>query len=189
MNTMFQTEPQGEDLRARLPEGHVLHTLISEHDAILGFLPDLEAANERVQAALSPEDLPRELTLLEHLSRMLLEAESHHQREEQVLFPELERRGITGPPACMRHEHSELRARKKALRELLAIPHALELDDFKARLSSLCTFLTSSLRTHILKENTILFPCALDVIPDQETWTGMKTGCDDIGYCSFTPDP
>ena len=47
-----------------------------------------------------------------HIAKHLLGAKAHRQREEQVLFPELEKRGVFGPPQVMRMEHEDLRNQK-----------------------------------------------------------------------------
>jgi len=43
------------------------------------------------------------------------------------------------------------------------------------------------LREHISKENDILYPISLEVIPEEIVWQNMKKECDKIGYCCFTP--
>jgi len=41
------------------------------------------------------------------------ESEKHYLREENVLFPHLEKHGITEPPAIMWMDHDKIRAIKK----------------------------------------------------------------------------
>jgi DUF438 domain-containing protein len=94
----------------------------------------------------------------------LLDAEPHHQREEQALFPELERRGVTGPPRIMRLEHVELRQRKHALQELAQAAETMPYADFKERLNEVTTYLVFNLRDHIFKEDNILYPTAAQTI-------------------------
>ncbi|HLF85906.1 MAG TPA: hypothetical protein VI584_02375 [Nitrospiria bacterium] len=45
-----------------------------------------------------------------------------------------------------------------------------------------------TLRDHIFKENNILCPMALQVIPEKNSWDKMKAECDKIEYCCFTPE-
>lgn len=89
--------------KASLPSGHVLHTMVVEHDHILGFLESLESiiGKAKKETHLSLEDQKKLQDVADHL----VAAEPHHQREEEVLFPELESRGIYGPPQVMRQEH------------------------------------------------------------------------------------
>jgi hemerythrin-like domain-containing protein len=56
----------------------------------------------------------------------------HHQREEDVLFPELEKRGMYGPPMAMREEHKQLRPRKRELKKLAVELAGLAVADLAA---------------------------------------------------------
>lgn len=176
-----------EKLKAKVSPGHVLHTLISEHDEILKFLDMLEDLNFRIQKmerfdAKSP-DFPK----LAHVAKHLVEAELHHRREEDVLFPELEKRGITGPPRIMRMEHYELRGKKKRLLELANAVSTMNFEEFKKELDEVTKFIIFNLRDHIFKENYILYPTALESLKDEALWENMRKTCDEIGYCCFTP--
>jgi len=37
------------------------------------------------------------------------------------------------------------------------------------------------------EENNILYPMALEAIKEENVWQEMKSKCDKIGYCCFTP--
>lgn len=179
---------QLQQLRAGLPQGHVVSTLIHEHDAILGFLDMLQQVNETIQGMSEYPGLTPEFQKLRHIAEHLVETERHHQREEDVLFPELEKRGMQGPPMVMREEHRQLRPRKRQLKELVESADVHGFEDFKRRLNALTGFIVPTLREHIYKENNILYPAALQVIEDAAVWQRLKSGCDAIGYCCFTPE-
>ena len=117
----------------------------------------------------------------------ILDAELHHKREEDVLFPELEKREITGPTRIMRLEHDQLREKKRRLKELIKVVEYLDFEDFKDNLQSLSKEICFELKDHIFKENYILYPTALEAIKDEKLWESMREKCDDIGYCPFTP--
>jgi DUF438 domain-containing protein len=179
---------QLQQMRARLPQGHVVSTLIHEHDAILSFLDMLQQESEAVgRLSAYPGPTP-EFQKLAHIAEHLVETERHHQREEDVLFPELEKRGMQGPPAVMREEHRQLRPRKRELKELVENADRHEFGDFKLRLKTLAGFIVPTLREHIYKENNILYPAALQIIEDDRVWQRLKGECDAIGYCCFTPE-
>jgi len=59
--------------------------------------------------------------------------------------------------------------------------------DFVEQLSELADSITTTLSSHIYKENNILYPAGLSVITDQE-WKEIREGCDELGYCCFTPE-
>ncbi|MFQ6000104.1 MAG: DUF438 domain-containing protein [Anaerolineae bacterium] len=179
-----EVERMKEDLKPR----HVIHTMVSEHERILGFLDELEKANQTIQQMGSYNGEREEFKKLMHIAEHLVGAESHHQREEDVLFPEVEKRGVFGPPQVMRMEHKELRRRKEELKELAETVDRVDFDTFKERLDAVAKFITFTLRDHIFKENNILYPTALQVIQEDEIWDEMRLKCDRIGYCCFTPE-
>ncbi len=181
-------EEQVERMLAELPRGHVVATMISEHEAILEFLDELDWINRSIQEMAQYAEDQEEFDRLQHIAEHLVETERHHEREEQVLFPELEKRGVAGPPAVMRQEHAELRPRKARLLELARDAGAGDFDAFKRELADLTDFIVPALRAHIFKENNVLYPMALQMIEDESVWRRLKEVCDGIGYCCFTPE-
>lgn len=180
-----------DKIKSKLEVGHVVNTLIVEHDKILEFLTRLEQINSNVQKIDNKNEnkdcLNKLVKELNEVIDNILDAEFHHKREEEVLFLELEDMDITGPTRIMRMEHDDLRSKKKAIKELLNCINYIGFDDFKERLNELTTYLVFNLRDHIFKENTILYPTAIESIRDDKIWNEMKRRCDNIGYCSFTP--
>lgn len=176
-----------EKMKAKLKPGHVIHTLVSEHEMILGFLDKLEEVNKFIQNMDKHDNNVEEFHFLTHIAEHLIGAEAHHKREEDVLFPELENRGVSGPPTVMRMEHKELRRYKSDLMELARTSDKADFIQFKKRLDTTAKFLVMTLRDHIFKENNILYPTALEVISDEDVWKRLKLECDKIGYCCFTP--
>lgn len=176
-----------EKVRTQITPGHVLDTLILEHEEIKGLLTQLEALNSRLQKLNSPSEDEGIAERLVELAKNILDAENHHRREENVLFPELEKRKITGPTRIMRMEHDELRIRKRALKEAGENASNMDFEEFKSRADEAAKYIVFNLRDHIYKENYILYPTALDAIKDKGLWETMKEDCDKIGYCGFTP--
>jgi DUF438 domain-containing protein len=166
---------------------HPISILKAEHEIILDNLKSLEEIVRRVRSNIGLDQLNEELKKLEPIVELLLEAESHHQREEKALFPRLEERGITGPPNVMRIEHDDLRARKRALKELLDGRNTLDHDYLIGEIYELGTYIVLTLTDHIYKENNILYPLALKTIPENE-WERIREEFDAIGYCCFTPE-
>lgn len=91
-------------------------------------------------------------------------AEIHHQKEEKVLFPALEGKGLSkeaGPIGVMLLEHEIKRNHINDLRK------ALEKKDFKAA-RTISYQIISLLREHIMKENEILYPMAQDILTKED---------------------
>ena len=174
-------------LKAKLPAGHIIATLISEHETLLCFLDDLDFVNQSIQKMGKYSPQRGEYVRLQHIAEQLIGAEPHHKREEEILFPELEKRGVYGPPMVMREEHTQLRQYKRKLLELAQKVAEMDFPDFTRQLGEVVHFLVPALREHIFKENNILYPTALEVIDDEEIWSQLKGDCDRIGYCCFKP--
>lgn len=104
-------------IKTKISKGHVVYTLIDEHDKILRFLEDLEKVNSDIQKTKSYDEAKEKIHSINKLAENILDAENHHQREEKVLFIEMEKREITGPTRIMRMEHDDLRARKKRIKK------------------------------------------------------------------------
>jgi uncharacterized protein len=167
--------------------GHPIHTLMEEHKIILKSLNDLEGLVKRLKNAGNLDDLTAEVEELKVVSHHLVEAENHHLREEEVLFPMLEKHDVVEPPSIMRMDHVEFRTRKRELYNLANNYETFEFDQFKNRVVELGDYLTRELASHIFKEDNILYQIALQVLTPQE-WEEVRVGCDQIGYCCFTPD-
>jgi hemerythrin-like domain-containing protein len=91
----------------------------------------------------------------------------HHLKEEDVLFMEMEKHGMSrngGPLAVMLHEHDEGRNYIQLAVEGIEqfkLGDVYAFEEIKENLLSYCTLLTQ----HIGKENNILYPMAERILP------------------------
>ena len=125
--------------------------LRSEHELI-------EAALDRLEAALDPLDMPVAARCLEFFTKFADEV--HHAKEEEVLFPTVvsELRDMaSGAIAAMTKEHFMGRAYLRAAARCYS--DAAHGDDVAASLfnSSLSSYVVL-MRAHIQKENGVLYP-------------------------------
>src|SRR5512136_2545662 len=144
-----------------LQEGPMRATrdLIAEHDAVLDALRLLGHVADALGRGRSDAQGHLE-ELLEFLRGFV--DRCHHGKEEDVLFPELERRGVgreDGPIGVMLAEHEAGRGHVRAL--------SGGLDRLQQGEAAATTTIREHaraypdlLRSHILKENNILFPMA-----------------------------
>jgi len=92
----------------------------------------------------------------------------HHQREETLLFPALVQAGVPvdhGPIAVMLHEHDLGRQYMQLIRENM--DQAKEGDAAAAAaVFTAATAYSELLRSHIWKEDNVLFPLANRLLPD-----------------------
>lgn len=152
------------------PPGHPIYILMEEHKMLLKFAAELR---EVAKEGFDSRNLNR---IVENFKG----SESHYLREENVLFPYLEKHGITQPPAIMWMEHDQIREIKKNLYRLV------DARENGKQLEKVATSLADMLSSHFYKENNILFPTSLKVIEENE-WKDIKRQFDEIGYTHFTP--
>ena len=176
-------EEKKEKLVEKLPSNNPIRIAITEHDRILEFLEKLETIAEKIEEGRDVKEFGDKLS---HISEHLVEAEKHHEREEEVLFPLLEEKDITGPPGIMREDHDRLWPKKLKLKELSERVVKGDLIDSE-QLTSLAFELIKELRDHIYKENNILYPTVVENVEDDSEWKKMKEEFDEIGYCCFSP--
>ncbi|HOL07848.1 MAG TPA: PAS domain-containing protein, partial [Methanomassiliicoccaceae archaeon] len=172
---------EDEEALLEMP-GHPIHTLMEEHVMIL---VSVKKARDSVLRILNGEGDLVDRERLIGLESFFKEAQKHFQREENVLFPYMERHGITGPPARMWAEHDVLRRKEKEIARL--VERMVEGDeDPVERLACSLSQLLSLLNTHFYKENHVLFPQAINVL-DALEWNEVRRHFDDVGCCSFMP--
>jgi hypothetical protein len=115
-----------------------------------------------------------------------MDAEKHYKREENVLFPLLEKHGVSEPPAVMWMEHNKLREAKKQFNNLVHDYANMDFKDFRRQVAESARTIITLLGGHLFKENNILFPTALRVVTDEE-WKEARKEFDAVGYPRFTP--
>jgi PAS domain S-box-containing protein len=170
----------------KVPAGHPLKILMEEHRIILQLLQKLSTASDVVGQACDLVYVGDDLTQMKKTVEELSDAEKHYLREENVLFPVLEKHGISEPPAIMWMEHDKIREKKKQIYAMVERYRAEDFQEFKKDLVENVRSLNSMVSDNVFKENTILYPAALKVIPENE-WDDMRKDFDEIGYCCFTP--
>jgi PAS domain S-box-containing protein len=164
-----------------------INILLEEHKMLQQITQTLGLLADKVAKAESLNAVNEELAQLRRVADELLDAEKHYLREENVLFPVLEKHGITEPPAIMWMEHNQLREKKKQLKRLVENAANMSFPEFKKQLNELANSIGSAINSHIFKENNILFPAAQRVVTERE-WAAIRTDFDEIGYCCFTPE-
>jgi PAS domain S-box-containing protein len=177
---------QLEKQKLDVPASHPINVLMEEHKIMLQLAGKLASTAQKIQHFSESSYVEEEIHVLQHLAGDFMDSEKHYLREENVLFPNLEKHGITEPPAIMWMEHNQIREKKKTLNKLIENYGTSSFQEFKAQLGELAENLNSLLANHFFKENNILFPTALRVITKDE-WKAIRSEFDEIGYCCFTP--
>jgi PAS domain S-box-containing protein len=177
---------QLEKQELQTPPGHPISILMEEHKILTQRAERLGILAKMIEEACDVVYVGDVLTEVQGIVKDFVDAEKHYLREENVLFPMLEKHGITEPPAIMWMEHNQIRDIKKRLRSLVENWNAISFYDFKTQLGEVAKPLSSILPSHFFKENNILFPAALQVVTSEE-WEEARKEFDEIGYRCFTP--
>jgi uncharacterized protein len=82
-------------------------------------------------------------------------------------------------------EHDHLHKSRVELKTLADSIRRMDFSQWKERLDAVLGIFVSATRHHIWKEESILYPKALNIIQDPQIWDSMKAACDDIGLCCF----
>jgi hemerythrin-like domain-containing protein len=131
--------------------------LRQEHEVILRALALMERLGQALQTGATVDRAALKW-LIDFFSTFA--DRCHHGKEEQHLFPAMERHGIPregGPLGVMLHEHEEGRAFLRAMAK----------GDDREVAGAIRGYATL-LRAHIDKENGVLFPMAEQILPAEE---------------------
>ncbi|NLM45284.1 MAG: DUF438 domain-containing protein [Firmicutes bacterium] len=162
---------------AEIP-GHPLHTFKRENRALEGLingkiLPLLQRFQE--------DDGADSVRLLTEAFADLWEVDKHYSRKENLLFPYLEKYGITAPPKVMWGVDDEIRTAIKEVRRALA-DYSGGRDELLAKARAA----VDRVKEMIFKEENILFPMVADTLAEDE-WLRIAEESDEIGYTLAGP--
>ncbi len=143
-----------------------IETLMHEHQVIEHGLAVLNVIARRVEKG---EEVPTDRVgeLLKFFQ--VFADKCHHAKEEGVLFPEIEARGIPregGPIGVMLYEHD--RGREYVRQMVTALPRIREDSAAREVFASAADHFVHLLSEHIFKENNVLFRMAESVLSDDD---------------------
>ena len=104
--------------RQEVSAPHPVNTFMQEHEIILDTLKELASLVERLKGITSFAGMVEDQEKLKDIAHHLVEAESHHQREADGLFPTSEKLDIVEPPQIFRLDHVEFSERQQTLYHL-----------------------------------------------------------------------
>lgn len=159
--------------------GHPIHTFRLENNAISELIEDtIKVDLEQFKQDDSKENISK---LIEDFN-LLFDIEKHYSRKENLIFPYLEKYGVTAPPKVMWGVHDEIRAKLKDVK--------LELSNYKGNKAQVAEKIQGALTQivdMIFKEESILFPMALETLIEDE-WIEIYMESDEIGYTLVAPE-
>jgi uncharacterized protein len=171
-------EIHSEDFIGDRPEdtpGHPIHTFKLENRELEKLINDSIMRN--LEAYKGNASVDSKNKLLADLNA-LLDINKHYSRKENLLFPFLEKYGVTAPPKVMWGVDDEIRAEIKEAKSKLQGDAADSATSIEAAVNKV--------KEMIFKEENILFPMSLDTLTEDE-WFNIAEESDDIGYCLTQP--
>jgi hypothetical protein len=169
---------------AKIPvSGHPVHTFSEENRALEREITELEKKFHMSGGASEKGERDQYYDLIHHFNR-LMDVDKHYKRKENLVFPFLEKHGITGPPAVMWAKHDETRGLlKKALQVLQSgLDNRSDIRLLVPELQAA----TKAIIDMISKEDNILFPMCMDALAESE-WYEVYLQSPEIGFCLYDP--
>ncbi|MCX7833411.1 MAG: DUF438 domain-containing protein [Ignavibacteria bacterium] len=167
-----------------IPDGHPIDTMQKENAAIVAEVTKLKEIFVGVKYSKGidvKEEVMNILTVLNNLS----DIEKHYSKKENLIFPYLEKYGITGPSKVMWGKDDEVREYIKKSKEALK-KEKLSIDDLKNIIDTILDTTINAIYEMVEKEEKILLPMCIDRFTDLE-WYEIYKQMDDIGYCLYAP--
>ncbi|MBE9484201.1 MAG: DUF438 domain-containing protein [Bacteroidetes bacterium] len=167
-----------------IPDGHPADVLIQENKALSALCSETNMLLAVLNVA--DEDGIAEFVLdLTSKFNQLIDVDKHYQRKEYLVFPYLEKTGVTGPPKVMWGKHDEIREQLKGSLEILNTP-GITKDDLVVSSELILKPAVKGVAEMIIKEEEILFPMLMDALSDSD-WYEIQKQSLEIGFCLVDP--
>lgn len=170
----------------KAPPGHPVHTFQQENLALQKEIRALENLYTEAKKAKNEKELRQLFDEMHRHFNALMDVEKHYLRKENLLFPFLEKHGITGPPTVMWGKHDETRELLMGAIDTLAEADEISIDEAKMAIDLVLEPASQAVAEMIGKEEGILFPMCLDTLTDSE-WYEIETQSIEYGFCLYDP--
>ncbi len=152
--------------------GHPAHTLKQENRALEALCDEMRGMLTQLPYAVAP--LQEALVRLGAIDR-------HYAKKENLLFPYMERYGITAPPKVMWGVDDEIRTQRKETMKLAEQGN-------HAQLQEAVDALVHSINEMIFKEENIMLPMLFEHL-SQDDWKHIADEFGEIGLCLIDEVP
>jgi len=172
-------------IRPRLVAGHPAETFGQENQAIRALTAELRRALAALDVLDDAADPQKTIEACRTQVHALFEVFKHYDRKEQLLFPCLERHGVTGPSKVMWAKDDDVRSLVKALGEAFSAEGA-SVAEWRLVAATIGEPALAAVEAMVDKEERILLPMALDVLTREE-WGDVWTESPRFGWCLVEP--
>jgi uncharacterized protein len=181
----IEESQRNNSLRDSLPPNHLLRIVYAEHDLLLYFLYDLMNLVAALGKMPDWTSCHNETEKMTHIMGHLCTMDAHQVREEQVILPQLLAHHCGDMPTLIFGEHKRLHHQRVAIKEFIDTIDTADFVEWRSGLDDVIREFVPATREHIYKEEHILYPDAIKLIPDPQVWEDMKSACDKLGLCCF----
>lgn len=167
-----------------IPEGHPVDVFRKENIELIKVI-DKAKGILNVIPRISDEEFVKYKLQIQSLFNDLMDIDKHYKRKEYLVFPFLEKNGITGPPKVMWGKHDEIREQLRGCIELLR-DEELKKSDLEEAMTLLFNPVLKALAEMVKKEEEILFPMCLDTLTIEEWWQ-INIQTIEFGFTLYDP--
>ena len=170
-----------------VPAGHPIDTFKLENKALMGELTLTDNLYAEIESLPAGEEASEQIGQLRVRFGRLSDVDKHYSRKENLVFPFLEKKGITGPPKVMWGKDDEVRAAVKGAVKALAAFGNATAEEAVGVIELVLRPATEAIADMIFKEEEILLPMCHDNLDDSE-WYAVYQQSAEIGFCLIDPD-
>jgi len=170
-----------------IPAGHPADVFKMENRELEKVIEKLNQEYLMLTDLQTDYEIPAYFMKLRVLFNQLIDVEKHYLRKENLLFPYLEKHGITGPPKVMWGKHDEIRELLRAAIESLSAGDQVTFDEASVIIQMILIPASKAITDMIMKEEEILIPMCMDTLLGAE-WYEIHQQTMTIGYCLYAPE-
>lgn len=159
--------------------GHPIYTLRMENEAIEKHME--ENLHNSLKKFNNDDNDENRNNLIQDIN-LLWDIDKHYGRKENLIFPYLEKYGVTAPPKVMWGIDDNIRALIKEAKLML-----VNYKGNKTEVVEKIKHIESQITEMIFKEESILLPMALETLTEDE-WIDIYRESDEIGYALIAPE-
>jgi DUF438 domain-containing protein len=168
------------------PPGHPVHTFLMENRALGRELDELKRLFADVGEMIDDADAGEKIAAMRKHIQALTDVVKHYSRKENLLFPYLEKYGISGPSSVMWGKHDETRALLNSAVDSFGSSRDNTAGAAKGLIKMFLKPVTNAVEEMIFKEEQILFPMSMDTLKAGD-WYDIYRQSLEIGFCLYDP--
>ena len=154
-----QEKATGDPLGSLKKDNQEITQLVNDIREVIGVISDSEAGS----------NIELLLGQWESMHHELMTVDQHYARKENILFPYLERYGISGPPSVMWGTHDEIRASLKQVTQIItSLKEKVASPQLSMEIGNLVLPALHAVSEMVYKEENILFPLCHDTFTRDE---------------------